>query len=79
LGSTVGNNVFYVRNFILSNFKKKILKINIFSKIDLNNKVSFLKQTDKMFKYLRCLMSRDIKNMNLKDLIRVISANNQKY
>jgi hypothetical protein len=79
LGSTVGNNVSYVRNFILSNFKKKILKINIFSKIDLNNKVSFLKQTDKMFKYLRCLMSRDIKNMNLKDLIRVISANNQKY
>jgi hypothetical protein len=74
LGSTAGNNLFYVRSFILSKFKKKFLQINIYNGIDLNNKVSFSKQTDKMFKYLDLLISKDIKNMNLKDLIKVISV-----
>ena len=44
-----------------------------FAEIDLNNKVSFSKQTDNMFKYLDLLISKDIKNMNLKNLIKLIS------
>ena len=73
LGSTAGNNDSYVRNFILLKFKKKILKINIFNDIDLNNKVSFSKQVGKMFEHIEYLMAKDIKNMNLKNLIKLIS------
>ena len=48
----------------------------MYSRINLNNSISFLKQTKKVFDYLDYLKSKDINKMNFENIIRIMTAHN---